>query len=207
MLIAEGDLKEPIRELQKIAKNSTLLNEVIIQSGRLSDLSKAIHRGTIRYDDAHLTANQITEAVLNLVDEIDFEMKNNAAVKKEVDQFFASYEKFKEQENQMTLEQIKARSLHFDDYDKFISSMPPGERFELQKLNSENYLKEFGLTAEELKKKLQQLNYFNGEINNEFTRELANSLEMFQVKNNMRHIDGFFGELTYDMIALRLKEL
>lgn len=205
--IAKGELEKAVEQLQEIAINTPLLNDVILHSSRLSNLSKQIHKGIIRHEDANITQNQITDAVLALIDEIGYEIGKNEKIKEEVDQFLLSYQKLKEGEDQMTVAEKKARFQHFDYYDSVINSKLPTEKFRLQKLNSEQYLQHFGLKVQDLKEKLQQLDYFNGEINNEFTKELANSLEIFQMDNNMRHIDGFFGELTYDMIALRLKEL
>ncbi|MFM9950567.1 MAG: peptidoglycan-binding protein [Saprospiraceae bacterium] len=206
-LIAKGNLENTISQLQDSASETPLLNNVILQSSRLSNLSKEIHEGVIRLEDIQIERNKITKAVLSLIDEIDYEIKNNYKIKEEVDRFLISHKKLKEDERKMTLEEKKARFQHFDSYDDFINSKPPEERFSLQKLNSEVYLKDFGLSIKDLKLKLKALNYFDGELDNDFTRELANSLEMFQHDNSMRHIDGFFGELTYDMIALRLKEM
>jgi len=205
-LIAKGKLKKAISHLQELTNDTPLLNKVILQSSRLSILSKEIHEGILRFDDIQIERNKITKAVLSLIDEIDFEIRNNKEVENEVDQFLNSYSELKNKEKEMTPEEKRKRFKHFDNYDDLINSKSPEERFHLQKLNSESYLKEFGLTVKILKEKLALLNFYGGEIDNEFTRELANSLEMFQIENSMRHVDGFFGELTYDMIFLRIKE-
>ena len=75
--IAKGKLKLALEELQEIAENTPLLNEVILHSSRLSNLSKKIHKGLIKHDDAEITNNQIADGVLSLIDEIEFEIKNN----------------------------------------------------------------------------------------------------------------------------------
>ncbi|MBK8563569.1 MAG: peptidoglycan-binding protein [Saprospiraceae bacterium] len=79
--------------------------------------------------------------------------------------------------------------------------------FEQQKRDSLNYLNIFGLTVSSLKEKLEKLGYFNNEIDENFDKETVNALMKFQGDNEMRHIDGMFGELTFLMLGLKLEEL
>ncbi|NUQ23271.1 MAG: hypothetical protein HUU34_04915 [Saprospiraceae bacterium] len=105
--IARGELKLALEQLRTIAENTPLLNDVILHSSRLSDLSKKIHRGIINPEYETITTNQITIGVLSLIDEIEDAITSNQTVKEEFDKFTLSYEKLIEDESKMTLKQKK----------------------------------------------------------------------------------------------------
>lgn len=117
------------------------------------------------------------------------------------DEFFKSLENIKDEELMMTKEFITRRNRHWDEFQKYIDTLPSNERFEVQKLNSISHLNKFHLTVKDLKQKLSLLNFFDGNIDDDFTEDLAHALTEFQRLNNMRHIDGVFGELTYEKMA------
>ena len=48
--------------------------------------------------------------------------------------------------------------------------------------------------------------YYKGDIDNEFTKELTDSVKTFQILNNMRHVDGMVGEMTLKEIEERLND-
>jgi hypothetical protein len=94
-LVAADQLGEAIRQLLLLLQNSPLLDEAILQSGRLSDIQRQIRNGTVRHDDATLTKNQIRTGILGLLTEIEAQTLTNvpaenlspaqAALRQEVD--------------------------------------------------------------------------------------------------------------------------
>jgi hypothetical protein len=89
---------------------------------------------------------------------------------------------------------------HFQRYHEYFTEQPAEEKAYLQKLNTETYLAQWGLDIALLKSKLQILGFYPGEVNNEYTSDLANALAAFQEHHSMLHVDGYFGELTYKEI-------
>jgi len=85
--IAEDELKEAIRLLQDLLQNSPKLDEAILQSARLSDVSRQIRLGLIDDKQAELTQNQIRMGVLELVDEIEAQQTASPEVQEELEQF------------------------------------------------------------------------------------------------------------------------
>lgn len=86
-LIANDELKEAIHLLQELLQNSPKLNEAILQSARLNDVSRQIQLGTIEYDQANLTKNQIRKGILDLLDEVDAKQPVVPEAWKEVERF------------------------------------------------------------------------------------------------------------------------
>jgi hypothetical protein len=90
---------------------------------------------------------------------------------------------------------------HFNRYHQHFLEQPDEEKERLQRLNTESYLARWGLDIAMLKSKLQTLGFYPGEINNEYTADLAHALTAFQEHHSMLHVDGYFGELTYKEIV------
>ncbi len=86
-LIANDELKEAIHLLQELLQNSPKLNEAILQSARLNDVSRQIQLGIIEYDQANLTKNQIRKGVLDLLDEVDAKQTVVPEAWKEVERY------------------------------------------------------------------------------------------------------------------------
>jgi hypothetical protein len=89
-----------------------------------------------------------------------------------------------------------ARNKHWDSFDSYVSSLRGTDRFKVQKLNCLQYLNKWGLTVTQLRKELCVLGFPTPE-DEEFSEDLVMALEDFQRTHCMRHVDGFFGELTY----------
>lgn len=70
-LIGENDLKTALSELQRFLKDSPKLDEMLMHSARFEDVLKHIHLGTIDFDKATITKNQINKGVLELLREIE----------------------------------------------------------------------------------------------------------------------------------------
>ena len=74
-LIAKNEIKEAIKLLRQILKHSPKLDEVLQQSSRFSALRKEIRQDTIDYEDVTATENKISKALLELISEVDDQMK------------------------------------------------------------------------------------------------------------------------------------
>jgi predicted HTH transcriptional regulator len=70
-LIGENDLKTTLNELQRFLKDSPKLDEMLMHSARFQEVLRHIHLGTIDFDKAIITKNQINKGVLELLREIE----------------------------------------------------------------------------------------------------------------------------------------
>lgn len=96
----------------------------------------------------------------------------------------------------------RRRNEYWDQFDARIGRLTAENKFRAQRANSLAYLEMWHLTVEQLRVALGALGYPTP-ANEHFTEELAAALQLFQEDQCMRHIDGFFGELTYaQMYAL-----
>lgn len=95
-LVGQDKLKEAISLLSQLLKGSPNLNDVIMQSSRLTDIMKQIRNNTVNYEDATITKNKIRMAVLSLADEIEETVNNNDSLNNE----FESQSPFKININQ-----------------------------------------------------------------------------------------------------------
>lgn len=145
--------------------------------------------------------NRLNELVNLLI-----QMRPNLEITYLVDDFF-EYLKFIEKQNRnLTHEFISERNEHWENFQETIDALDADLKFEVQKMNTLSYLHTYGLTVTELKVKLLQLGHFTGEVNNSFTTEVVESLIKFQRMNNLKHVDGVFGPLTYAKMAEKYKD-
>lgn len=84
-LIGKDDLKTAIREMGQFLKNSPRLDEVILQSSRFTDLMAQIRSGTISFEDASLSKNQIRFALLGLLREVEESEAAHPDVRSEIE--------------------------------------------------------------------------------------------------------------------------
>lgn len=82
-LVGENKLDEAIELLSFLLKGSPKLNEVIMQSSRLTDLMRQIRNGTINFEDANITKNSIRMAILSLAEEIEEKITEDENLQKE----------------------------------------------------------------------------------------------------------------------------
>ncbi len=71
--IQKDELPAALQQLRDLLENSPKLDEVIQQTGRFSHIRKQIRLGTVHFEDATVTRNQISAALLELVSEIEKE--------------------------------------------------------------------------------------------------------------------------------------
>jgi predicted HTH transcriptional regulator len=72
-LIGKDELAKAIHVLYALFKDSPRLDEAIIQSARYNDVIKQIRLGTIEFEQANITKNQIRYALLDLLRDIEAE--------------------------------------------------------------------------------------------------------------------------------------
>ena len=85
-LIAKDELEQAIGMLSKLLENSPKLDEVILQSGRLSDIKKQIRLGIVDFNEVHIERNRIRAALLSFVGEIEETIEDFPNIKREVEQ-------------------------------------------------------------------------------------------------------------------------
>ena len=83
-LIANGDLEDAIKQLSELLKHTKHLDEILVQSARYNDLKKQIRMDEVNFENADLTKNKITFALIELMNEIEEELTSNPVVKEEI---------------------------------------------------------------------------------------------------------------------------
>lgn len=71
LLIGQGDLKKVIELLHDKIEDNKHLNYLIGQSHRYYDIEQAINLNTIEWDNANIEKNRIVKSVLDLIDELE----------------------------------------------------------------------------------------------------------------------------------------
>ncbi len=82
-LVGENKLDEAIELLSFLLKGNPKLNDAIMQSSRLTDLMRQIRNGTINFEDANITKNNIRMAILSLAEEIEEKVTKDENLQKE----------------------------------------------------------------------------------------------------------------------------
>lgn len=81
-LISDDKLEEAISELAGVMSDDKELDEVILQSARFVEISKFLRQGTISFEKASITKNQIRLALLDLLRFIEEEKEKSGRKKK-----------------------------------------------------------------------------------------------------------------------------
>jgi len=105
-LIASDELREAVRLLQELLQNSPKLNEVILQTARLSDIGRQLRLGLVDHDQADQTKNQIRAGILELLDEIEAQEKVRPGLREEVERFAAGITLIQNAEKIYNIEKI-----------------------------------------------------------------------------------------------------
>jgi TM2 domain-containing membrane protein YozV len=84
-LVAKDDLEGAISLLSQLLKNSSKLDEVILHSGRLSELKKQIRLGVVDFQNSNIERNRIRAAIMGFMGDIDESISENPDVKREID--------------------------------------------------------------------------------------------------------------------------
>jgi len=80
-LIANNQIKEAIQLLRKLLDGNPLLDDVILQSARYSDLKQQIRLGTIDYEIANISKSKIRLALLEMIGELQDKAEQDEKVK------------------------------------------------------------------------------------------------------------------------------
>ncbi|MCB0653370.1 MAG: hypothetical protein KDC85_18995 [Saprospiraceae bacterium] len=83
--IAGDEIQDAITALQVLLANSPKLNEILIQSARHTDIMKHIRLGTVDFEQANVTKNQIRLALLDLLSEVE-KQEATPAIQQEMEQ-------------------------------------------------------------------------------------------------------------------------
>ncbi len=89
-LVGKDDLKTAIQELYQLLKKSPKLDEAIIQSARYNEIMKQIRLGTVSFEKANQTKNQIRLGILTLLAEIEEQAAQHEQVLSEVEAYQSS---------------------------------------------------------------------------------------------------------------------
>ena len=85
-LITKDDLPTAFQQLQKLLEGTPLLKKALLQNARFNDLTHQIHSGTITYDNANVTQNQIRASLLDIITEIENPKQYTPEIQKEIEQ-------------------------------------------------------------------------------------------------------------------------
>lgn len=86
-LIAVDDLPGAITLLRDLLKNSTKLDEAIMQSARLSDIGRRMRLGLVDDSQSNLEKNQIRAGLLALLDEVETQERTIPELRDEISRF------------------------------------------------------------------------------------------------------------------------
>lgn len=85
-LIAKDDLPTAFQKLQELLEGTPLLKKALLQNARFHELTHQIHLGTITYDNASVTQNQIRASLLDIITEIENPKQYTPEIQKEIEQ-------------------------------------------------------------------------------------------------------------------------
>lgn len=168
-----------------------------------------------RFDDTKIPGLLATVGYIDLRRKTPFELSElignklqRAIIKKENLNLplHEAVNKIIEEEHSLSATDRENRNRHWDSFQRYMEGLNEKALFLHQKKNSLFYLDKFDLSVAEIKNKLNYLGYYNGEQDNEFSRDFVMAIESFQKLNNMRHIDGMIGELTLKELETRVNE-
>jgi predicted HTH transcriptional regulator len=86
--IGKDELAKAIQLLYALLKDSPQLDEAILQSARYNDVMKQIRLGTVDFEQANITKNQIRYALFDLVREIEVQ-EQKPEINTEIEQFLS----------------------------------------------------------------------------------------------------------------------
>ncbi len=85
--IKKDELALAIDLLSQLLKNSPALDELILHSARYSRISAQIRQGIVDFEQANITQNQISDALIDMVRDMEESVANNPITEQELKQF------------------------------------------------------------------------------------------------------------------------
>jgi|GEM_PF-5615294 len=101
----------------------------------------------------------------------------------------------RKQEERLGEQFRETRKQGYEQYLRDLDNVTPEQKFQRQKNYTINNLDRWGLKISDLKRMLEKLSYFSGEISDDFTPDLRDSIANFQSKNELQ-VDGTCGVMT-----------
>ncbi len=89
--IKKDELALAIDLLSQLLKNSPALDELILHSARYSRISAQIRQGIVDFEQANITQNQISDALIDMVRDIDMGIVDNVTAQQELKQFSETF--------------------------------------------------------------------------------------------------------------------
>jgi len=83
-LVRKDELNSAIALLHRFLKDSPKLDDVIMQSSQLSDITRQIRNGVVSFEDANINKNKIRIGILSLVNEMEEVVMDNEDIKNEL---------------------------------------------------------------------------------------------------------------------------
>ena len=90
-LIASGRIEEALSSLTTLLKNSSYLNEAIINSSRNAELKRNIRMGLLDPQTIDIQSNNIKASILDLIDEIESTRSGSPLIREETDRFLERF--------------------------------------------------------------------------------------------------------------------
>lgn len=140
------------------------------------------------------------------IKDLEVELKKNIEkVEKQVDElsdtFFSAIGRVWQEENEMPTFLKEKRNKHWDKFQVHMDSLHGEEKLQEQIQNTYSYLRDYKIAPQQLKEKLASIGFYQGSFNNELDKTLIDSIVEFQRSQNLRHVDGIFGPLTYQRLT------
>ena len=85
--IKKDELALVIDLLSQLLKNSPALDKLILHSARHSRISAQIRQGIVDFEQANITQNQISDALIDMVRDMEESVANNPITEQELKQF------------------------------------------------------------------------------------------------------------------------
>jgi hypothetical protein len=85
-LISKDKLPKAFQQLQELLDGTPLLKKALLQNARFNELTHQIHLGTISYDNADVTKNQIRASLLDIISAIENPNQYTPEIQKEIEQ-------------------------------------------------------------------------------------------------------------------------
>jgi hypothetical protein len=114
---------------------------------------------------------------------------------------FSSLELVRKHEESLSEEFKSKRELEYQGYFKKLNELTPEERLQEQRRYTEFDLNTIGLGVADLKIMLQKTGFYQGDIDEIFNEELAQSIKAFQEKYEVTPFDGTAGTKTLSKLG------
>jgi Putative peptidoglycan binding domain len=148
-----------------------------------------------KFKDVEVQLQEISQKIeenKNLIEQKNEELKTNLLL---------SLESVKKGEESLSKELKSQREIEYQGYMKKLNELTPEERLKEQKRYTEFDLNTVGMSIANLKTILQELGFYQDNIDEVFNVELAQSIKAFQEKYEVTPFDGTAGPKTLSKLS------